>query len=188
MKRTISGFTVVELLIVIIVIAILATISIVAYNGIQARAENNKTISAVEAYVKAIQLYAIDNGQYPSTNTWPCIGDYGGVSGIVCGAIVDTVGSTCNYSGGAAVSSAFDAAVAQYLGKKPLISLQQTECDGDVYIGAFINRNDANPKALNILMFLKGDVVCPIVVGIQSTSRAQAGTTTRCIVNMPLLP
>ena len=34
MKKTSSGFTIVELLIVIVVIAILAAITIVAYNGI----------------------------------------------------------------------------------------------------------------------------------------------------------
>ena len=38
MRQTKSGFTIVELLIVIVVIAILAAITIVAYNGIQNRA------------------------------------------------------------------------------------------------------------------------------------------------------
>ena len=38
MKKTKSGFTIVELLIVIVVIGILAAITIVAYNGIQSRA------------------------------------------------------------------------------------------------------------------------------------------------------
>jgi prepilin-type N-terminal cleavage/methylation domain-containing protein len=36
-----SGFTIVELLIVIVVIAILAAITVVAYNGIQDRARNS---------------------------------------------------------------------------------------------------------------------------------------------------
>lgn len=45
------GFTIVELLIVIVVIAILAAISVVAYNGIQNRAKD----SAVEAEVS--QMY-----------------------------------------------------------------------------------------------------------------------------------
>ena len=43
MNKTTTGFTIVELLIVIVVTAILATISIVAYNGIQNRAKASIT-------------------------------------------------------------------------------------------------------------------------------------------------
>lgn len=188
MKRNTSGFTIVELLIVIVVIAILAAISIVAYNGIQARAENNKTISVVEAYAKAIRLYAIDNEQYPSTSVWPCIGDYGALTGNVCGAVVDAPTSTCNYSGGAGVSGTFDALIADYLGKKPSMSVQRMDCDGDVYVGAFYNKNDTNPKVASMLVFLKGDVACPTITGISMDSRTQVGTTTRCRLTMPTLP
>lgn len=59
------GFTIVELLIVIVVIGILATISIVAYNTLQGKATNAKAASAVDAYSKLIDLYKIDNGEYP---------------------------------------------------------------------------------------------------------------------------
>lgn len=41
-----KGFTIVELLIVIVVIALLATISIVAYNGVQGRARDSKRQAA----------------------------------------------------------------------------------------------------------------------------------------------
>lgn len=68
-----KGFTIVELLIVIVVIGILAAITIVAYNGIQTRGENSKTISAVSAWAKGLQLYKIEKGGYPAINT--CLGD-----------------------------------------------------------------------------------------------------------------
>lgn len=67
------GFTIVELLIVIVVIAILAAITIVAYNGIQARAKNDQMVSSVRAYYQAFQNYANDNaGNYPTSNG--CLG------------------------------------------------------------------------------------------------------------------
>jgi general secretion pathway protein G len=62
-----SGFTIVELLIVIVVIGILAAITIVAYNGIQQRGRNAQTTSAVTAWAKAIRLYEVDNGSTPGT-------------------------------------------------------------------------------------------------------------------------
>ena len=75
-----KGFTIVELLIVIVVIAILAAISIVAYNGIQQRANNSKTVAAIQSYVKLIQMYKIDNGTHPQVRS--CLG--AGYPGGVC--------------------------------------------------------------------------------------------------------
>lgn len=60
-----SGFTIVELLIVIVVIGILAAISIVAYNGIQGRAQAAAASSALEQTGKKLALYAVDNSAYP---------------------------------------------------------------------------------------------------------------------------
>ncbi|MNQ27533.1 Type II secretion system protein G precursor [compost metagenome] len=62
-----TGFTIVELLIVIVIIGILAAITIVAYNGIQQRANNSSTITAVNQTVKAISSYIATNNTYPST-------------------------------------------------------------------------------------------------------------------------
>ena len=61
-----AGFTIVELLIVVVVIAILAAITIVAYNGIQNRAKTSAAQSALSSALKKINLYAVDNAdQYP---------------------------------------------------------------------------------------------------------------------------
>ena len=57
MKQTRSGFTIVELLIVIVVIAILAAISIVAYNGIQARGRDSIRVNEARNITKALQAY-----------------------------------------------------------------------------------------------------------------------------------
>lgn len=59
------GFTIVELLIVIVVIAILAAISVTAYNGIQQRARDSQRASDTAMLTKALELFYIDNGRYP---------------------------------------------------------------------------------------------------------------------------
>ena len=65
MRKSRSGFTIVELLIVIVVIAILATITIVAFNGVQARSKDTRRYSDMQAIMKALELYKADKGQYP---------------------------------------------------------------------------------------------------------------------------
>jgi prepilin-type N-terminal cleavage/methylation domain-containing protein len=73
MNKSSSGFTIVELLVVIVVIAILAAITIVAYNGIQARAKDSSADNALNQIKKGVELYRADNGVYP-----PCGADDGG--------------------------------------------------------------------------------------------------------------
>ena len=66
------AFTIVELLIVIVVIAILAAISIVAYNGIQERARSAALKSDLTQVNKQLKLFQADNGSYPATVTTNC--------------------------------------------------------------------------------------------------------------------
>lgn len=71
-----NGFTIVELLIVIVVIGILAAISLVAYTGVKERGTYAKMRTELSSLNKAIQLYYADNGSYPITPA--------GASGQVC--------------------------------------------------------------------------------------------------------
>lgn len=111
-----SGFTIVELLIVIVVIAILAAITITVFNGIQQRATNARIISGVKTYYAAILQYKTVNGSYPVSSAG-CIGS--GYEDI-------TQCWTNDQAGGAMeagfASAAFDTAIAPFLnGTKPSV-------------------------------------------------------------------
>ncbi len=71
LKTKKSGFTIVELLIVIVVIAILAAITIVAYNGIRQRAQESGAKTALANATKKIETYRFDptnpTQEYPAT-------------------------------------------------------------------------------------------------------------------------
>ncbi len=60
-----KGFTIVELLIVIVVIGILAAITIVAYNGIQNRAKTQSAQASASVLQKKIESYNASIGTYP---------------------------------------------------------------------------------------------------------------------------
>lgn len=62
-----NGFTIVELLIVVVVIAILATITLVAYNGIRERANASSMVSDLANNSKKLEIFYVDNNHYPST-------------------------------------------------------------------------------------------------------------------------
>jgi prepilin-type N-terminal cleavage/methylation domain-containing protein len=65
-----SGFTIVELLIVVVVIAILAAISVVAFTSIQDRAKYSQALSNLEMINKAVNLYQAEYGTFPVANSW----------------------------------------------------------------------------------------------------------------------
>ncbi len=163
-----QGFTIVELLIVIVIIAILASITIVAYNGVQQRARNSQILSGVEAYKKALMEYATDNGSYPSAS-----------GGRVClGA--NYAGGQCwsGPNGNAYTSPTVDAALAKYLPATPTVStniLQITSLP-DYRLGAIlVNSPD------RIVYYLEG--------AGQTCLEGFAGTTemqgTQCTIILP---
>jgi len=71
--RTNKGFTIVELLIVVVIIAILATITIISYNGIQARALDAKRATAASSAYKALSNYFTLTGSHIKDNY--CLGE-----------------------------------------------------------------------------------------------------------------
>ena len=68
-KQT-KGFTIVELLIVIVVIGILAAITIVSFSGVQDKARFAREKSDMNSINQVILLYYADNGTYPLKPSW----------------------------------------------------------------------------------------------------------------------
>ncbi len=63
-----SGFTIVELLIVIVVIGILAAITIVAYNGVQNRANNTTVQTDIRNFANMVHQYQVINSSLPTAS------------------------------------------------------------------------------------------------------------------------
>ena len=68
-KQLSRGFTIVELLVVIIVIAILASVTLVVYSGSQARARDADRYNDAKAIIEALTIYRSNTGSYPSAAT-----------------------------------------------------------------------------------------------------------------------
>ena len=120
-----KGFTIVELLIVIVVIAILATITIVSYSGIQQRARNAAISTAVDAWDQVLKTAAIDGYAMPPVGA--CLGqsgDFSAKDGFPSGACVTvngTAASGVSYSD-SNFSSWISPAVRRPSGELPIIT------------------------------------------------------------------
>jgi prepilin-type N-terminal cleavage/methylation domain-containing protein len=67
-KKNLSAFTLIELLIVIAIIAILASFALPAFLGVQERAKQTKDLSNGKQIVLALRQFALDNnGSFPQT-------------------------------------------------------------------------------------------------------------------------
>lgn len=65
-KKDNRGFTIVELLIVIVVIGILAALVVVTYNGIQQKARDTERKTDINALHGQLEAYQAQNGRYPT--------------------------------------------------------------------------------------------------------------------------
>lgn len=66
LKQKQQGFTIVELLIVIVVIGILAALVVTTFTGIQQRARNTERQTDIKAIHGQVEAYYAQNGRYPT--------------------------------------------------------------------------------------------------------------------------
>jgi prepilin-type N-terminal cleavage/methylation domain-containing protein len=170
-----SGFTIVELLIVIVIIGILAAIAITTYNSVQTSAENTKTITAVNATVILMKLYQVQNGTYPvppnnsSDETYPCVGIY---PSNICASINNV---NADGTGIAYTSTTFNSKL-QTAGSLPQPSTQLVTIGGQQTRGVFV----VLTAAPGIVWFLKGSGIGCGITG--ATIDSNSGSGIRCIL------
>ena len=82
-KITQKGFTIVELLIVIVIIAILAAISMAAYTNITARANNSTAAATAKAVRDVAVTFQGTNAAYPTTRAQFVSGHNGDVANAI---------------------------------------------------------------------------------------------------------
>jgi len=75
--RSKKGFTLVELLIAITIIAILSSLALVSYNTIQQNARDARRKTDISAMVQAVELNKQLNGSYPTPS---CVSTTGGTN------------------------------------------------------------------------------------------------------------
>lgn len=94
LKRKEQGFTIVELLIVIVVIGILAALVVTTFSGIQKKGRDSERKTDVQAVHAQLEAYHATNGRYPTLanlndDTW--VG--ANLKGLSVDALADPKGS-----------------------------------------------------------------------------------------------
>lgn len=76
--QSVAGFTLVEVLIVIAIIAVLATLGAVFYYNFQKNARDSRRKAEVRAMRNALEIYFQQNGNYPQLEAQSCRADIAG--------------------------------------------------------------------------------------------------------------
>ena len=66
-QRSQAGFTLIEIMLVVVIIGILMTVAVVKFGGRTEQTQKTAARADIQAYSTALDLYELDNGQYPTT-------------------------------------------------------------------------------------------------------------------------
>jgi prepilin-type N-terminal cleavage/methylation domain-containing protein len=168
-----KGFTIVELLIVVVVIAILAAITIVSYNGIQNRAKNQQTVSTVRAYYTTLGSIGAETGSIPAARG--CLGSESFYNSNPC-----YIGGS-SYYWNSALNSVFNKSV----GAQPSIATGTSSGFSITVMGIFYDNPTGGSGAGYIGFPIFGASSCPTIAGADVYSTTAMGSDIYCRIKTP---
>ena len=159
-----KGFTIVELLIVIVIIGVLVALTLVTYNGLQQRGTNSAMTSAVGSYAKAIMNYKNVVGSFPQSPG--CIG--GGYGNGFSGSEPTNVNGQCQSWNAIKENTTLNNQIRPYLNNTLPSPPTGTIGDSGVWFRG-IHYNNYGPFGGYYLGFvIVGNNSCPSVSGLVS--------------------
>ncbi len=159
MTKMRGGFTLIEIMVVIAILAILTAVIILAYNGVQQRARNAQIAATVKEYKDALVLARSQTGSYPeptTPGTRVCLGN-------------NYPTSQCWFGAGATDSTFMTSLQGVTGGKLPMPVLPNVNLKGVMYVASSLgNRVDgasyaaATPVAMLVYGVEGDNTRCPV--------------------------
>lgn len=158
------GFTVVELLVVIVVIGILAAITIASYLWLNRDAQAAHTVVNANQYIKSLDTYKSKFGQYPVTATFACVGSYPAITGSPANACYSVNGGN---SSSPTSTAAFNSEM-QKVGLQPTVFTNSVSYTSGSYTYVMRGlRYSSNGRQYQLWWYFQGTREC----GVPGASR-----------------
>lgn len=162
------GFTVIELLVAIVIVAILAAISIVAYRGIVERAKSAQVVANMDGWAKSLTVLATTDSPWPgASNDFICLGrsgDYPADATFPANSCVKFVydsGTVYNYLYDEANFAAWPATVTRPSGQSTQTKFRQNGATVTVYARGFLGvRMPGPPETYTIMYYPQTQGAC----------------------------
>lgn len=134
-----KGFTIVELLIVIVVIGILAALVLNTFQGVQKRARDTQRQNAINSLSTQLEAYYTDHGGYPANDATDGIRNNAWITANLKGFDIKAVTAPGQPAGSNSIKASGDAATKDEYGytTAPTGCVSPTKADGSPNTGTF---------------------------------------------------
>lgn len=133
------GFTLVEIMIVVVIIGLLAAMAIPAFQRVRESAQNSRFVSDLRTFSQAFETYAMKNGTYPSnagTGVIPT-GMTGELNGAAWTTAKNSLGGRWNWDFNSSGITAGISTTGVTASDAQMIAIDAKIDDGDLSTGRF---------------------------------------------------